>query len=131
LPALAENATHLIHGSTAPPFPEVGTSVVRILGGLALVIGLFFGGVWLARNWQRVVQRQVRSPDLRVLEVKSLGGRQALWIIGYRRQRLLVASSPAGVTLLSQLPEAAPEESTSVPVVDFAEAFRQVLGRRS
>jgi flagellar biogenesis protein FliO len=110
-------------------FPDTGFSVLRLFGALSLVIGLFFGGIWLARNWQRIVARQVRAPELRVLEVKSLGGRQALWIVGYRQQRQLLASSPAGVTLLTELPLAPADEGAPAAAVDFAEAFKQVLGR--
>jgi flagellar biogenesis protein FliO len=94
-------------------------------------MGLFFGGIWCARNWHRFIARQVRAPELKVLEVKSLGGRQALWIVGYRQQRLLVASSPSGVTLLTELPLAPAGEESPAPAVDFAEAFKQVLGRRT
>jgi flagellar biogenesis protein FliO len=65
-----------------------------------------------------------------VLEVKSLGQRQAIYVVGYEQQRLLLASSPAGVTLLSHLPEAGDEQSAPVTRLSFAEAFQQVLARK-
>ena len=89
------------------------------------------GGIWLTRNWRRLARGAVRSPELRIIECRSLGGRQALWIVGYRRQRLLVGSSPAGITLVSELPDASADEPLATPAPDFAEAFRQVLGRRA
>lgn len=112
--------------------PEVGSSVLRVFGALALVIALFLGGVWLFRNWQRLVVRKNGAPKLNVLEVKSLGQRQALFVVGYEQQRMLVASSPAGITLLSHLPTGEEEEATEAvaPRVTFAQAFQQVINRK-
>ena len=111
--------------------PDAGASVVRVFGALALVVGIFLGGVWLFRNWQRFTVQKGGGPKLNVLEVRSLGQRQALYIIGYQQQRMLLAASPAGVTLLSHLP-AAEEAEAAVPAtkMSFAEAFQQVLTRK-
>lgn len=117
----------------APPLtsslPDVAGSVFRVLGAFATVMALFLGGVWAWRNWQRLAARSPRRQDLKVVEFKSLGARQTLWVIAYRKQRLLVASSPAGIALVSPLPEAEIEEPAESPAPDFAAAFRHVLGR--
>jgi len=104
--------------------------VLRMAGALALVIGLFLTGVWLYKNWQRFALRRGALPKLSVLEVKSLGQRQAIYVVGYEQQRLLLASSPAGVTLLSHLPEAGEEKPAPATRLSFAEAFQQVLARK-
>ena len=93
-----------------PSLPAVAPSILRVMGALAVVLGIFLGGVWLFRNWQRLGLQNGRRPKLNVLETRPLGGRQALYVVGYEQSRFLIASSPAGVTLLSHLPEAAPEE---------------------
>src|SRR5579859_7980056 len=42
----------------APALPDAGVSLLRVMGALALVIGIFLGGVWFVKNWQRLaVQR--------------------------------------------------------------------------
>jgi len=119
--------------------PDTSASILRVLGALALVISLFLGGVWLFRNWQRLAVRKGRAPRLNVLEVKSLGQRQAIYVVGYQQQRILLASSPAGITLLTHLPEeeeaktaAAAATDSAAPAVrmSFAEAFQQVLSRK-
>jgi flagellar biogenesis protein FliO len=115
--------------SPPPPIPGIGLSVIRLVGALALVLAIFAGGIWLARNWRRFVVRQHRNADLRVLEVRSLGPRQAIWVVAYQRQRLLLGSSPAGLSLLMQLPEGELEEPHAPARIDFAEAFRHVLNR--
>jgi flagellar biogenesis protein FliO len=111
--------------------PNAGASIFRVFGALILVIALFLGGVWLFRNWQRLVIQKGGGAKLNLIEVKSLGQRQALYVVGYQQQRMLLASSPTGITLVSHLP-AAEEGEKQAPAqnLSFAEAFQQVLGRK-
>ncbi|MGH7973848.1 MAG: FliO/MopB family protein [Limisphaerales bacterium] len=114
-----------------PALPDAGPSLLRVLGALALVIGLFLGGVWMFRNGRRFVFRRGRSPGLKVLESHFLGGRQALYVVAYEQQRFLVASTPTGINLLSNLP-ALPEmvaETKEAPVAtpSFSDALALVL----
>jgi flagellar biogenesis protein FliO len=115
--------------------PDAGYSVLRVFGALMVVISIFFGGIWLFRNWQRVALRKGGAPRLNVIEVRSLGQRHALYVVGYDQQRMLLASSPAGVTLVSHLPAAEEAEAaaaaTAVPTPSFAVAFQQVFLRKS
>jgi flagellar biogenesis protein FliO len=110
--------------------PDMGASLLRVMGALVAVIALFLVGVWFFKNWQRLALRRGAAPKLSVLEVRPLGQRQALYVVAYEQQRLLLATSSTGVTLLSHLPsadEAAPEEA---PKMSFAQAFQQVLARK-
>ena len=113
------------------PLPDLGVSVLRVFGALLLVLALFLGGAWLFKNSQRALDRSTRANKLHVVEVKSLGNRQSLCVIGYGRQRMLVGSSPAGVSLVSQLPEALPEEETAAPSLGFADALQRISRRKS
>lgn len=111
--------------------PDAGGSLLRVLGSLALVLGLFLGGVWLFKNWRQLTAQGGRQPRLNILETRSLGARQGVCVIAYEKQRFLVATSPAGISLLSHLPDAEagePEagEKTSAPM-PFAQALARVL----
>ena len=102
------------------------------MGALALVLGIFLGGAWLYRNWARLTVQRGRAPKLNVIETRPLGGKHALYVIGYEQERFLLSSSPAGVSLLSHLPTAeekgeAEEVKTTVPAPSFAQALSQVL----
>jgi flagellar biogenesis protein FliO len=111
--------------------PDMGGSVLRVLGALILVVSLFLGGAWLFRNWQRLALSKGGAPKLNVLEVKSLGQRQAIYVVGYQQQRMLLASSPAGITLVSHLPAAGEDEIAAPPAaLNFSEALQQVLSRK-
>jgi flagellar protein FliO/FliZ len=127
------NSTNTTLPTLSSPLPDAGASVIRVFGALALVLGIFLGAVWLFRNWQRFTVQKGAGPKLNVLEVRSLGQRQALYIVGYQQQRMLLASSPAGITLLSHLPaaeEEAEKAAATAPRMSFAEAFQQVLTRK-
>lgn len=84
--------------------PDVTFPLFRVFGALAVVVALFVGGAWLFRNWSGFAGPRGRTARLRMLEMRSLGNRHALFVVGYDQQRLLIASSPAGITLLERLP---------------------------
>ena len=109
----------------SPALPDASFSVIRVFGALVLVLGLFLAGVWLFRNWQRLTLQRGRPSQLQILEMKALGGKHVLYVVGYQQQRLLLASSPAGVALVSHLPAA---DATEVePAKLSSENFVQVL----
>jgi len=112
------------------PLPDTGASFLRVMGALALVIGIFLGGVWLFKNWQRVAIQRGRAPKLSVVESRSLGGRHAIYVVGYEQQRFLISSSPGGVNFLSHLPtagESEPAANSGAATPTFTQALSQVL----
>ncbi len=112
------------------PLPDATASVLRLFGALILVIVLFLGGVWGFQRWQRLAMTHGRSPRMRLLEARSLGHRHTLYVVGYDQERLLLAASPNGVSLISHLPPAEPGEAEP-PRATFTDALRQVLSRKA
>jgi flagellar biogenesis protein FliO len=129
--AFGQTTNSVATSLTAPALPDAGLSLLRVFGALALVIGIFLGGIWLFKNWQRLAVQRGRAPKLNILETRSLGGRHSVSVIGYEQERFLIASSPAGVNLLSHLPNAAEAEPSvpekNSPPPSFAQALAQVL----
>lgn len=115
--------------------PDAGGSILRVFGSLIFVIALFLGGVWFFRNWKQLaIRKSGIAPKLNIFEVKSLGQRQAIYVVGYQQQRMLLGSSPAGITLLSHLPPADEAEISApgpVSKMSFMDALQQVLSRKS
>jgi flagellar biogenesis protein FliO len=134
---LASAASVLAENPIPSPSHATGSSIalslVRMIGALALVLAFFAGALWVVKNWQRFVVRNGGASRLNVLEVKSLGYRQALYVVGYEQQRLLLASSPAGVTMLAALPsvDETPAQANVVPPAKFTDIFLNALNRRS
>ena len=126
--ALAEATNTLTLKSN---LPEAGLSMVRAFAALAVVLAIFFAGVWLFRNAQRLGWRKTGAPRLAILESRALGNRFALYVVGYEQQRMLIGSSPAGISLLSQLPPATPtapaDALASAPAASFNQCLEQVL----
>lgn len=112
----------------SPSLPDAGGSVLRVFGALALVIGIFLGGVWLFKNWQTLAAKRGRAPKMSVLETRSLGGRHALHVVGYEQERFLIASSPGGVNLVSHLPGAV-AEGEAAEAKSHAPSFGQALAQ--
>ena len=114
--------------------PSMGAAVFRMVGSLALVIALFFGAAWIFRNMHRFKAPGANQRKLQVLEGKSLGPRQAVYVVAYEQQRLLIGASAQGLTLLTHLPEGEPQplsQSTErILPVSFGEALMQALGRK-
>ena len=138
------SAPPAISGTSAAPtaLPDTGASLFRVFGAMVIVIGVFFAGVWLFKNWQRISTKGKGGSRLNLIEVKSLGQRQTLLVVGYQEQRMLLASTSTGITLLTQLPpektvvettETSTETSADTTTgsrMSFADAFQQVLNRK-
>jgi len=109
--------------------PSIAFSVMRMIGALCLVFSLLFGGVWAFRNSNRFTTNRGRIAKLRVLETRSLGHRHSICVVAYDQQRLLLSTSPTGVTMLTHLPEATAEEAAAepAPLPNFSTAFLEAL----
>ena len=77
---------------------------------------------------------QSNQRKLQVLEGKSVGPRQAIYVVAYEQQRLLIGSTAQGLTLLTHLPEGEDQSATAstqrIVPVSFGEALMHALGRK-
>lgn len=125
--AFAADTNSLAPKLELPPLPPAGPSIIRVMGALALVLGIFFGGVWLYRNWQRLTIQRGRAPKLNVIETRPLGGKHALYVIGYEQERFLLSASPTGVSLLTHLPAAEKDSAETTDTTQAPPSFAQAL----
>jgi flagellar biosynthetic protein FliO len=133
--AFTVGAEQSAQGGGTAGVPSMGVAVFRMVGSLALVVAIFFVGAWIFRNMHRFKGAGANHRKLQVLEGKSLGPRQALYVVAYEQQRLLIGSTAQGLTLLTHLPEGEAQTSTSpgterIVPVSFGEALMQALGRK-
>jgi flagellar biogenesis protein FliO len=110
-------------GGSAPSF-DAGLSALRMLGALAVVLALFLGGAWLFRNGHMMGLRRGPAPKLQVVETRSLGGRQALHVVRYESQVMLIAAAPSGISFLANLQADAPGVE---PAPTFSASLAQAM----
>jgi flagellar protein FliO/FliZ len=137
---LASAVTAAFGADPAPlqplPSSSFGAALIRMLGSLAIVVAIFFAGAWLFRNLHRFRAQNAPQRRLQVFEARSLGARQTLYVVGFDQQRMLIGSSPQGLTLIAHLPGGAPEPAAErtaaerIVPVPFGEALMQALGRK-
>jgi flagellar biogenesis protein FliO len=133
LPAAAAD----IAPPATPPLEGIGPSLVRMIGAFALVMAAGFGLLYVLRRGIRLSPRGSGAQRrLQVLEVRMLGNRQSLFVVGYDDQKLLLASTATGISLLTHLPAdtASPEAAASPapPMAPtFMEALQHAFGRKS
>ena len=89
-----------------------------------LEVAVVGSGSW-GSGFARLLARRGVITRLSIIEAKSLGSRQTLYVIGYERQRMLLASSPSGVSLLACLPQA--QEPPEPPAQGDPSAFSDIL----
>lgn len=130
-------ASHSALGAEAGAVPHLassgsmGAAVFRMIGSLAFVVAVFFAGAWIFRNLHRFRAPNAPQRKLHILEARSLGARQAIYVVAFEQQRLLVGSSAQGITLLTHLPDGTPEaQSERIVPVPFGEALLHALGRK-
>lgn len=135
VPALGAGTNDLVWSSQGGSGSGIGESVVRMLGGLVLVLGLLVVAVRGLKHWRGISGLAKKEPHIRIIETRSLAQRQTLYLVTCDGQRMLLAGSTAGVNFLTQLAPQSDkpieEAAPSSTVVHFAEALTQALGRRS
>lgn len=96
----------VLEGSVLAAGSSLGLeSLVQLIGMLLLVLGLFAAFAWAVKRWRLLPQLRGGGQNrLQILEVRSLGQRNSLMVVGYGKQRFLIGTSSAGLQLLSQLP---------------------------
>ena len=92
---------------------EIGLdSLLQLLGMLLLVLGVFGAFAWAVKRWKLLPQLRGGQSHLQILEVRSLGQRNSLFVVEYRGRRLLIGSGNNGPRLLSALPDDGPHETS-------------------
>ena len=77
---------------------------VQLIGLLLLILGLFAAFAWAVKRWKLLPQLRGGQNRLQIVEMRSLGKRNSLMVVGYGEQRFLLGASSTGLQLLSDLP---------------------------
>lgn len=111
---------------SAVPDPLGGDSLLRLAGGMLLVLALVFGAAWLLRRLQRL--QGINHGKLRVVAGLAVGQRERVLVVQVGEQQLLLGVAPGSVKKLHELPEpmTTASESETAP---FARELSKLLKR--
>ena len=129
--------TNAVLGSGKPDSVSTFGSILRLGGSLLIVLGVLLAVVWLLRQWQRIAAKTGPLASLRLIESRSLGSKQALYLspklqVPLRLQRphptqqqTVDRQSPRPLLTLSFAPSPAPREH---PSCFYAQLLRRTAG---
>lgn len=90
--------------------PDLGLALFKMIGALALVLGVFALGVYALRRFG-VMPVSGTGDVLRIERVVSLGHRSRLTVVRAGNRRLLLGVTPGSIRRLADLGPATAEES--------------------
>ena len=109
--------------------PEFGSSVVQMLGGLILVLGLLFACLYLLKRL--AVPRGAAGGLLRVVASSAIGPRERVVVLELGDTWLVLGTAPGCITSLMQLPRQDLPRPTGAPGKDFAGWLKQIVDHRN
>lgn len=109
---LVSALTVLAAGDSERSTPGLGSSPLKALGALLLVLALIVGIAWLARRYLPFLPQNLAKGDqIRILSVRALGPKRSVHLLNVEGHRLLVGSTDSSLTLLKDFDR--PEAGTS------------------
>ena len=124
LPTLASAQTQV----TAATSPSLGGSVAQMLLGLAVVIALLIGSLWLLKRLTGT--RNGNTNLVRVISSTALGTRERVVVVEIGQNWLVLGVTPSTVTTLSEMPRQAlpPQDHASADVPKW---LKKMLDKRN
>lgn len=119
--------------TTVPPAPDFGGGLVQLFFGLAMVLALLVGALWLLKQ---LTQRRGESSGLmRVVAGTAVGPRERVVIVEVGSTWLVLGVAPGRVSPLAEVPRqatpTAPASTNRRPAsADFPQWLRNITGGR-
>jgi flagellar protein FliO/FliZ len=109
--------------------PDLGSSVLQMVMGLLLVLGLLLGTLWLLK---RISQPRGSAAGLmRVIAATSVGARERVVILELGNSWLVLGVAPGRVSTLAEIPRQEVHTSPEMPAGrDFPAWLKQMIERR-
>ncbi len=118
--------------SQAAPAADLGGSMWQMFLGLALVLGLMVGSLWILKKL--VTQRGENAGLLRVVAGTAVGARERVVIVEVGSTWLVLGVAPGRVSALAEVPRQSgavqPAAATSPPGEGFPDWLRKMTHRK-
>ncbi len=121
LPALA-------YGQSAPPAADLGSSIVQLVLGLAMVIALLLASLWLLKRVS--APRGEAASLIRVVAGTAVGPRERVVILEVGGTWMVLGVAPGQVSALAEIPRInLPAQTGTRPAGDLPGWLRRLLDR--
>jgi flagellar protein FliO/FliZ len=130
LPVLMSLLPSLAMAQNAMPPQDMGSSVVQLLAGLAIVLILLMGSLWLLKRLSN--PRGQAAGLMRVVAGTAVGPRERVVILEVGSSWIVLGVAPGQVSTLAEIPrqETPPPQSETTSTKDFATWLKQMVSRR-
>ena len=91
--------------------PDVTASLLKVIGGLLLVVLAIFGSAWFYRRYGNATS--IHSDSLKVIGGVSMGQKERVVLMQVGDEQLLLGVSPGRIQTLHVLPKPIATQSTS------------------
>lgn len=108
--------------------PETGSSVLQMIMGLAVVVGMIIGTLWLLKRLG--MPRGPSSGLMRVVAGTAVGPRERVVILEIGTTWLVLGVAPGEVSMLAEVPRLEVPTSPTGEGKDFASWLKQITDRR-
>lgn len=128
IPFLANQNT-----ATASPDQSNGSLIVKMIGSLAVVIGLLFGGVWAVKRFAPGILPRTAAVDAQLALVESItiGPGRTIATVRFGERLLLVGATAQSMILLAEDDAPRPMTRSVAELLDAENDFGTVYARAS
>lgn len=113
----------------APAAPSFGSSVLQMLFGLALVLGLLIGGLWLLKRLTTPMSGV--NSLMRVVGGTAIGTRERIVIVELGQTWLVLGVTPNSINTLAEMPRQPLPPSNKPQAPNLGSLLRQFVDRGS
>lgn len=118
----------LAWAETAAPLPDAGGSVLQMLLGLAAVLAMLAGALWVLKRL--ALPRGPSSGLMRVIAGTAVGPRERVVILEIGSTWLVLGVAPGEVSMLAEVPRQDLPAAQAGEGKDFAAWLKQITERR-
>ncbi len=113
----------------ASPMPDAGSSILQMLVGLAAVLAMLVGSLWLLKRL--ALPRGPTSALMRVVAGTAVGPRERVVLLEIGSTWLVLGVAPGEVSMLAEVPrQDVPAATAGDTGKDFASWLKQITERR-
>lgn len=115
---------------TAAPSQDVGSSLIQLVFGLAVVLALLFASLWLLKRLS--APRGEAAGLLRVVAGTAVGTRERVVVVEVGESWLVLGVAPGRVSALAEMPRTTLPPRPEAPAAkDFGGRLKQLLDRNA